>query len=66
MTVLSPDGCRCARTGRRTDNGRAFGCWLSAAARAATPARMRVRADGNARVPPSTAWHRCLTVQLRA
>ncbi len=26
----------------------------------------RAQTDGNAQVPPSTAWHRCLTVQLSA
>ena len=75
MTVLfALDGCRCVpgRSGTGTGNeDAAFAATGSSpppVPRAATPQlKMRVRAnDGNAQIPPSAAWHRCLTVQLRA
>ena len=62
-----------ARTDLTRDRQRRRGLrgrWLLAAVNATggrSQRRMRVRAtDGSAQVPSSAAWHRRLTVQLRA
>jgi hypothetical protein len=74
MTVLSASAAASVAgtaLARNRQPGRGLrGRGLLAAANAAggrSQLRMRVRAtDGNAQIPPSAAWHRCLTVQLRA
>ena len=74
MTVLfASTAASASRTGLvRTDNeDAAFAAAGCSPPRNGTGGRsqlrMRVRAtDGNAQVPSSAAWHRCLTVQLSA
>jgi hypothetical protein len=67
-TAASAAGTALARDRQRRRGLRSR--WLLAAANGTggrSQLRMRVHAtDGNAQIPPSAAWHRCLTVQLRA